>query len=77
MERRRCPQERPLARGVGRRRRARFFHLDDDGNEQNDVYAIDRDGSVEAVVEMDGQVVLQDVGEDGETLLVGSTREGR
>jgi dipeptidyl aminopeptidase/acylaminoacyl peptidase len=54
-----------------------FFHLDDDGNEQNDVYAVDRGGSVEAVVEMDGQVVIQDVGEDGDTLLVGSTRDGQ
>ncbi|WP_018256321.1 S9 family peptidase [Halomicrobium katesii] len=54
-----------------------FFHLDDDGNEQNDVYAIARDGSVEPVVQLDGQTVLQDVGEDGETLLVGSTASGQ
>ena len=54
-----------------------FFHLDDDGNEQNDIYAIDRDGAVEPVVEFDGQTVLADVGEDGETLLVGSTRDGQ
>ncbi|MDS0277805.1 prolyl oligopeptidase family serine peptidase [Halomicroarcula sp. S1AR25-4] len=54
-----------------------FFHLDDAGDEQNDVYAIDRDGTVEPVVEMDGQVVVQDVGADGETLLVGSTRDGQ
>ncbi|SNZ16010.1 Dipeptidyl aminopeptidase/acylaminoacyl peptidase [Natronoarchaeum philippinense] len=54
-----------------------FFHLDDDGNEQNDVHAIDRDGSAEAVVEMDGQVSLADVGADGETLLVGSSAGGQ
>ncbi|GAA0666105.1 S9 family peptidase [Natronoarchaeum mannanilyticum] len=54
-----------------------YFHLDDAGNEQNDVYAIDRDGSVEPVVEMDGQVALADVGEDGETLLVGSSAGGQ
>ncbi|WP_284007343.1 S9 family peptidase [Haloarcula pelagica] len=54
-----------------------YFHLDDDGNEQNDIYAIDRDGAVEPVVELDGQTVLADVGEDGETLLVGSTRDGQ
>ncbi|WP_153554334.1 prolyl oligopeptidase family serine peptidase [Halomicrobium sp. LC1Hm] len=54
-----------------------FFHLDDDGNEQNDVYAIDRDGSAEPVVELDGQTILQDIGEDGETLLVGSTASGQ
>jgi dipeptidyl aminopeptidase/acylaminoacyl peptidase len=54
-----------------------FFHLDDDGDEQNDVYALSSDGTVEPIVEMDGQVVLQDVGEDGETLLLGSTRDGQ
>ncbi len=54
-----------------------FFHLDDGGNEQNDVWAIDRAGEAEPVVEMDGQVTIQDVGEDGETLLLGSTRDGQ
>ncbi|WP_254279871.1 S9 family peptidase [Haloarcula marina] len=54
-----------------------FFHLDDDGDEQNDIYAIDRDGTVEPVVEMPGQVHLMDVGKDGETLLLGSTRDGQ
>ncbi|MFB6127500.1 MAG: prolyl oligopeptidase family serine peptidase [Halolamina sp.] len=54
-----------------------FFHLDDDGDEQNDVHAIDADGNSEAVVEMDGQVALQDVGDDGETLVVGSSRDGQ
>lgn len=54
-----------------------FFHLDDAGDEQNDVYAIDRDGNAEPVVEMDGQATLQSVGEDGETLLVGSNADGQ
>jgi len=54
-----------------------FFHRDDAGDEQNDVYAIDRSGEVEAVVEMDGQVTIADVGEDGETLLVGSSAGGQ
>ncbi|MFC7057292.1 S9 family peptidase [Halovenus salina] len=54
-----------------------FFHLDDDGNEQNDVHRISRDGETEAVIEMDGQVALNDVGEDGETLIVGSSRDGQ
>jgi len=54
-----------------------FFHLDDAGNEQNDIYAISRDGEVEPVVEMDGQVALQDVGEDGQTLVLGSSRDGQ
>jgi len=54
-----------------------YFHLDEAGNEQNDIYRISRDGEVEPVVEMDGQVVVHDVGEDGETLLVGSSRDGQ
>jgi dipeptidyl aminopeptidase/acylaminoacyl peptidase len=54
-----------------------FFHLDEDGNEQNDVHAIDRDGNVEPVVEMDGQTSLADVGDDGETLLLGSSAGGQ
>jgi dipeptidyl aminopeptidase/acylaminoacyl peptidase len=54
-----------------------FFHLDEGGNEQNDIHAIDRDGEAEAVVTSDGQNALRDVGPDGETLLVGSTREGQ
>ncbi|USZ71230.1 S9 family peptidase [Natronosalvus halobius] len=54
-----------------------FFHLDDDGNEQNDVYALTRDGEVESVLEVDGQVMIQDVSDDGETLVVGSTRDGQ
>jgi len=54
-----------------------FFHMDEGGNEQNDVHAIDRDGTVEPVVEMDGQTTIHDVGGDGETLLLGSSRDGQ
>jgi dipeptidyl aminopeptidase/acylaminoacyl peptidase len=54
-----------------------YFHLDEDGDEQNDVYRLSRDGDAEAVVEMDGQAILQDVGDDGDTLLVGSSRDGQ
>jgi dipeptidyl aminopeptidase/acylaminoacyl peptidase len=54
-----------------------YFHLDENGDEQNDVHRITRDGDVEPVVEMDGQAMLHDVGEDGETLLVGSSRDGQ
>jgi len=54
-----------------------FFHLDEDGNEQNDIYAFSRDGGVDPVVEMDGQAVINDVGADGETLLFGSSRGGQ
>ncbi len=54
-----------------------FYHDDEGGDEQNDVFAIDRDGEVEPVVELDGQTSLADVGEDGETLLVGSSAGGQ
>ena len=54
-----------------------FFHLDDSGNEQNNIHRISREGDSEAVVEMDGQVVINDVGEDGETLILGSNRDGQ
>ncbi|WP_227131257.1 S9 family peptidase [Halorubellus salinus] len=54
-----------------------YFHLDEAGDEQNDIHRITRDGDVEPVVEMDGQVMLQDVGEDGDTLLLGSSRDGQ
>lgn len=54
-----------------------FFHLDEAGNEQNDIYAINRDGNIKPIIEMDGQTTLEDVGEDGETLLLGSNRDGQ
>lgn len=53
-----------------------FFHLDSDGNEQNDIYALDRD-AVEPVVELDGQTVLTDVADDGGSLVVQSTAHGQ
>ena len=52
-----------------------FFHLDEDGNEQNDIYAIDADGVVDAVVEIDGQAIVHD--STGEFLVFGSTRDGQ
>ncbi|WP_276302376.1 S9 family peptidase [Halorussus lipolyticus] len=54
-----------------------FFHDDHGGDEQNDIFAIDRDGTVESVVELGGQTVLADVGDDGETLLVASPESGQ
>ncbi|EMA57141.1 S9 family peptidase [Halorubrum lipolyticum] len=54
-----------------------FYHRDDDGDEQHDVWAMSLDGESEPVVETDGQTHLFDVGEDGETLLFGSTRDGQ
>jgi dipeptidyl aminopeptidase/acylaminoacyl peptidase len=54
-----------------------YFHLDEGGNEQNDVHRLTRDGEAEPVVEMERQAAVQSVGEDGETLLVGSNRDGQ
>jgi Tol biopolymer transport system component len=42
-----------------------FFHDDEAGDEQNDVYAIDSEGTVDPVVEADGQNVLQAVDPGG------------
>jgi dipeptidyl aminopeptidase/acylaminoacyl peptidase len=52
-----------------------FFHRDEDGNEQNDIYALDRSGEVETVVEVDGQSSVVDVSED--SLVFGSNRDGQ
>jgi len=54
-----------------------LFHLDEGGNEQNDIYACSRAGEVEPVVTLDGQNALYDVGPDGETLFFGSTEGGQ
>ncbi|MFD1525017.1 S9 family peptidase, partial [Halolamina salina] len=45
-----------------------LFHLDDDGDEQNDIWAIDLDGDAEPVIETPGQASLQDVADDGRLL---------
>jgi dipeptidyl aminopeptidase/acylaminoacyl peptidase len=47
-----------------------FFHRDEAGDEQNDVCAIDLEGKVTEVVDLDGQCVIQDVSDD--YLLFGS-----
>ena len=58
-----------------------YYHDDEAGNEQNDIYAIsvagDDEGEVEQLTAMDGQTVLSDVADDGETLLLGSNRDGQ
>ncbi|MFC6954287.1 S9 family peptidase [Halorubellus litoreus] len=55
-----------------------FFHRDqDDGDEQNDIYAITLDGDVDLVVETDGQTNLQDVSPDGSRLLYSTTATGQ
>ncbi|MFP4590985.1 MAG: S9 family peptidase [Halobacteriales archaeon] len=54
-----------------------FFHRDEHGDEQNDIYRITEAGAVEPVVTLDGQSIIHDVGQDGSTILVGSTRDGQ
>ncbi len=54
-----------------------FFHIDEAGDEQNDIYAITRDGTVTPIVEMGGQVTIGDVGPHGDRLVVGSSRDGQ
>ena len=49
-----------------------YFHLDDDGDEQNDIWELTLDGEASPVVETEGQAVLDDVHEDGPRLLYGS-----
>jgi dipeptidyl aminopeptidase/acylaminoacyl peptidase len=45
-----------------------YFHHDEDGNEQNDIRAMELDGAAETVVDVDGQTILQDVTDDGRYL---------
>jgi dipeptidyl aminopeptidase/acylaminoacyl peptidase len=54
-----------------------FFHVDDDGNEQNDIHVVDREGNTRPVVEGDGQNALQAVSDDGRVLYFGSSRDGQ
>jgi dipeptidyl aminopeptidase/acylaminoacyl peptidase len=54
-----------------------FYHRDEGGDEQHDVWAMSLAGESEPVVEMDGQIRLLDVGEGGERLLVGSNADGQ
>ncbi len=52
-----------------------LFHLDEDGNEQNDIHVIDETGATEAVVEIDGQAILSDATE--EYVYFASSRDGQ
>jgi dipeptidyl aminopeptidase/acylaminoacyl peptidase len=54
-----------------------YFHVDDAGNEQNDIHRLGTDGTHDPVVELSGQTLLADVSDDGEHLLLGSTRGGQ
>jgi dipeptidyl aminopeptidase/acylaminoacyl peptidase len=54
-----------------------YFHLDEAGNEQNDIHRLGLDGTHEPVVELEGQTILTDVSGDGEHLLLGSTQGGQ
>jgi len=47
-----------------------YVHADEQGDEQNDIRAIDREGSVEPVVENDSQCLLTDVSDDGRLLFL-------
>ncbi len=52
-----------------------YYHKDEAGNEQNDIYSIDLEGNSEKVVSADGQCMLQDVSSDGRYLLFSSDME--
>jgi dipeptidyl aminopeptidase/acylaminoacyl peptidase len=54
-----------------------YFHRDEGGDEQHDIHSITSDGETESVVALDGQNTLYDVGDDGETLVLGSTADGQ
>ena len=50
-----------------------FFHLDEGGDEQNDLHAFDLESrAVESVVSVDGQAIFQDVTDDGRYVLYAS-----
>ena len=53
------------------------FHLDEAGDEQNDLHVVDRSGTSRPVVEAAGQAALGDVTDDGRVLVFGSTRDGQ
>ncbi|MFW5955988.1 MAG: S9 family peptidase [Halorhabdus sp.] len=42
-----------------------YFHRDEGGNEQNDIYELTLDGDLRSVVTLDGQTILTDVTDDG------------
>lgn len=54
-----------------------LYHLDEAGNEQNDIWGIDRDGTTEPIVELDGQCVVGDIADDASMMLFGSTQDGQ
>ncbi|MEZ3117728.1 prolyl oligopeptidase family serine peptidase [Halobaculum sp. MBLA0147] len=54
-----------------------FYHRDENGDEQHDLHVMTLDGESEPVVEVDGQLRLHAVGDDGETILFGSSHEGQ
>lgn len=53
-----------------------LFHRDEDGDEQNDLHTVSLDGDSEKLVTVDGQGILIDVTDDGQTVLYASD-EGR
>lgn len=54
-----------------------YFHRDENGDEQNDVHVITRDGEANAIVETDGQSYLMGVDPGGEFLVCASNHAGQ
>lgn len=58
-----------------------FFHQDEEGDEQNDIHAIDCDGDspggAEPIITLDGQTILGDITADGESVFVQSSASGQ
>lgn len=54
-----------------------FFHRDEGGDEQNDIYAMDFHGETERIVRTEGQTILLETDPDGERLLYMSDESGQ
>jgi dipeptidyl aminopeptidase/acylaminoacyl peptidase len=54
-----------------------YFHRDEDGDEQNDLHVITRDGETDSVVETDGQSYLMGIDPDGTFLVHVSNHTGQ
>lgn len=54
-----------------------FVHVDEGGDEQYDIYAMDDCGTLEPVIQSDGKNEVCDVSPEGSFALVSSTRDGQ
>ncbi len=52
-----------------------YFHKDEAGNEQNDIYSIDLNGNVREEISAEGQCIIQDSSSDSSKILFTSTME--